>query len=67
MPMKESWEWDILYYSGTVLLKMTPRVFWKSTPRKLNVLIKAHLEINSTSDDTTKKKNPKQGYIDQVL
>lgn len=35
------------YYIGTVILQMTPREFWHSTPRKLSALVKIHAELNA--------------------
>lgn len=67
--MKEDdfWDWEQLYYLGTVTLNMNEKTFWKITPRKLFALLDVHIEMNSSAEDrakngvTTKreKNNPK--------
>ena len=42
---------------------MTEKQFWACTPRKLQVLSKAHAEYNGAKKDS----EDKDGYIDQVL
>ena len=37
-------DWVLLYYVGTVVLKMSEEVFWKSTLRKLHAVFKCHCE-----------------------
>lgn len=49
---------------------MTPRCFWKLTPRKLSLLVKVHIDLNTVKDkdkDNKTKKGHKLGYIDQVF
>lgn len=65
MPTDASWEWDVLYYCGTVLLKMHPITFWRTSPRKLDVLTKLHLDINNP--DGQSSSSGTKGYIDQVM
>ncbi|MBW8382212.1 MAG: hypothetical protein K0M69_06805 [Youngiibacter sp.] len=36
---------------GTVILKMTEKQFWNSTPRKLHGLFKIHKAVNGIDDD----------------
>lgn len=70
MPIQSSWDWGFLYYVGTVLLNMPSPVFWKTNPRKLNILSKIHAELNSPRPKGKGKNNTsssKTGYIDQVL
>lgn len=60
------WDWPFLLYVGTVLLKRTEAAFWRTTPRKLNVLIETHLELNKSSNDD--EAIPKNGtFIDQIF
>lgn len=40
----------MLYYIGTVILKMAPKAFWRSTPKKINILSQVHSECNSSDD-----------------
>lgn len=63
MPVTDTWDWPFLYYAGTVILKMSPGMFWKTTPRKLGLLMEVHIEVNK-SDNKTKRPT---GYIDQVI
>lgn len=42
------------YYVGTVLLGMSCREFWHTTPRKLSSLVQIHVDLN------TPKKTSKQ-------
>lgn len=61
---KESaWDWVLLYYVGTVILKMSPLNFWFCTPRKLHKLSKIHSDINNPSTEAGADKK----YIDQIL
>ena len=43
----------MLYYLGVTVLHMSEKVFWRSTPVKLNILSRVHAEVNSPS--TTRK------------
>lgn len=43
------------YYVGTVILRMTPREFWHTTPRKLSALAQVHVDLNSPKDSKHKK------------
>ena len=43
------------YYTGTVILRMSPREFWHTTPRKLSALVQIHVDLNTLKDD---KKQP---------
>ena len=38
------------YYTGTVLLRMTPKEFWHTTPRKLSALVQVHVDLNTPKD-----------------
>lgn len=39
------------YYTGTVILKMTPKEFWHTTPRKLSALVQVHVDLNTPKND----------------
>ena len=39
------------YYTGTVILRMTPKEFWHTTPRKLSALVQVHVDLNTPKDD----------------
>jgi len=64
MPLTDSWDWELLIYTATVVLKRSEKQFWTMTPRKLNALTHIHTKMNGGDKD---KKQPKTGYIDQVL
>lgn len=59
----------MLYYTGTVLLRMSEKEFWSCTPRKLNLLSRMYVKFNSTEEKESDVvfKGAKKGYIDQVL
>jgi uncharacterized phage protein (TIGR02216 family) len=63
MPIQDTWDWPFLYYAGTVLLKMNPGMFWRTTPRKLDILIKVHIDLSKDK----KQSNAPTGYIDQLF
>lgn len=67
MPEDDAWDWPVLLYVGTVILRRTEKAFWRMSPRKLNALSNAHIELNSSSEDKPKKTAQTTGYIDQVL
>jgi uncharacterized phage protein (TIGR02216 family) len=62
MPLTDAWDWPLLYYVGTVILNMSPGVFWRSTPRRLYSIIGVHTAINGGES----KEQPK-AYIDQLF
>lgn len=66
-PTDDSWDWPVLYYVGTVILKMSPKQFWRCTPRKLNVLVKAHIKLNPVDGGKSKQQTVQKGFIDQVF
>ena len=39
MNNENQWDWVYMYYCATVLLGMSEREFWRTTPRKLNALM----------------------------
>ncbi|MFU1798211.1 hypothetical protein ACM1RC_30445 [Paenibacillus azoreducens] len=45
------WDWDRLYYMGTVLFGMSEAVFWRTLPRKLFALSAAHKEYHNPKED----------------
>ena len=65
MPSGDGWDWPWLYYTGTVILRMTEQEFWKCFPRKLSELTRVHIELNSKKDGS--EGESQQGFIDQVF
>ncbi|WP_148499981.1 hypothetical protein [Paenibacillus ihumii] len=61
------WEWDWLYYMGTVLLGMSEAVFWSSTPRKLFSLWAIHKRVNGWEETESPEKTRAQAWIDQYI
>lgn len=67
MEPKVHWDWALYYYIGTVLLRMSPRQFWRTTPRKFGALCEVHVDLNSTDKDKKRDKNAQQvTYVDQL-
>lgn len=58
------------YYIGTVTLKMTSRLFWRTTPRKFAALCEVHVDLNDTSKDKKNKRTSvsqkPDAYVDQL-
>lgn len=50
-----SWDWTLFYYMGTVILRMSPRTFWRTTPKKFFALLQVHIELNEAPDKHGKK------------
>lgn len=51
MSDSNKWDWVNMYFSATVLLGMSEKEFWDSTPRKLNALLSKYLgEAHSSSN-----------------
>lgn len=69
MPADDGWDWPILLYVGTVILKRSEGAFWRMTPRKFNALLEAHARINNPEGDGSAKAadKPQTGFIDQVI
>lgn len=72
MPMDDMWDWPLLLYVGTVILKRSDRAFWRMTPRKLNALVRAHIFFNGGDDDknsgkSSRQPQPEYGFIDNVI
>lgn len=68
MSKADAWDWPVLMYVSTVILHRPEKLFWRTTPRKLNALTKAHTAMNPTGDESgSTGSQPKMGYIDQVL
>lgn len=63
----KGWDWPLLYYAATAVLNMTPRTFWKTTPRKLVALIHVHSEVNSGEPHEDEWTETPTGYIDNVM
>jgi hypothetical protein len=63
MPKANTWDWALLLYVGTVILRMPERKFWHTTPRKFYVLIQEHIKMHS---DKKEAEDQQIGYIDQV-
>lgn len=70
MPADDGWDWPILLYVGTVILKRSEGAFWTMTPRKFNALLSAHAKINNPEEadgTTATSSKPQSGFIDQVI
>lgn len=71
MPADDGWDWPVLLYIATVILKRSEKEFWRMVPRKLNALLSAHAQINNSDDeetgDTSAPSKSKVGFIDQVM
>lgn len=73
MKSDDMWEWEVLLYVATVLLRRSEAQFWRMTPRKLNALTNAHIEMNTSPEDKAKgnapgkQTGPRPGYIDQII
>lgn len=66
MPRGDAWDWPLLLYTATVLLKRTEKQFWRMSPRKLQALVKVHVDLNNGDTETDEPK-AKQGFIDQIF
>ncbi|MNW39617.1 hypothetical protein D3C74_167090 [compost metagenome] len=63
----KGWEWDWLYYIGTVLLGMSEAVFWRCTPRKLFALWAIHKRVNGLEEKESPEQAKAQAWIDQYI
>ncbi|MNP63422.1 hypothetical protein D3C76_1588180 [compost metagenome] len=63
----KGWEWDWLYYIGTVLLGMSEAVFWRCTPRKLFSLWAIHKRLNGLEEKESPEQAKAQSWIDQYI
>ncbi len=63
---QEGWDWDWIYYIGTVLLGMSEAVFWRCTPRKLFALWDVHKKYHGLEDGADQDK-ASTSYIDQFI
>jgi hypothetical protein len=66
MPVTDTWDWPFLYYAGTVLLKMSPGMFWSISPRRLDLLLKVHIDVSKQQEGGGASSAP-TGYIDQLF
>ncbi|MMZ45709.1 hypothetical protein D1872_73130 [compost metagenome] len=64
LPLDDAWDWPLLMYTATVILKRTEAEFWRMTPRKLSALAAKHVDLNKSPNS---KETAKRGYIDQVM
>ena len=46
---RPGWDWPELYYLGVVVLHMSDKTFWRTTPAKLTALSEAHSVANNPS------------------
>lgn len=60
----KGWDWNWLYYMGTVLLGMDERSFWRCTPRKLFSLWEVHKKVNGL--DKQDPQGAEEVYIDEL-
>jgi uncharacterized phage protein (TIGR02216 family) len=68
MPADDAWDWPLMMYVATVLLKRTEKQFWRMTPRKLHALTRAHIMVNGSGDNPEQgSNNAVTGYIDQAF
>lgn len=76
MPAADAWDWPLLLYSGVVILKMSERQFWRTTPRKFFALLQVHADLNDKESIKARRARRgmptsnhwgKLGYIDQVM
>ena len=67
MDPRSTWDWTLFYYMGTVILRMRPRTFWRTTPKKFFALLQVHVELNEAPDKHGRKKHQrnKSGYVGQ--
>ncbi|GIO39296.1 hypothetical protein J41TS12_41570 [Paenibacillus antibioticophila] len=61
------WEWDWLYYFGTVLLGMSEAVFWSCTPRKLFALMDVHRKYHGGDESQSPEYQKAQAWVDQYI
>lgn len=54
------------YYTGTVILRMTPKEFWHTTPRKLSALVQVHVDLNTPKDSKSKQMTVDGVPVDKV-
>ncbi|OAB31749.1 hypothetical protein PMSD_18360 [Paenibacillus macquariensis subsp. defensor] len=57
------WEWDMLYYIGTVVLRMSESDFWSCTLRKLLSLIAAHRRYNRMDKEDEAQETASDEFI----
>jgi hypothetical protein len=68
MPFEDAWDWPLIVYVGTKILKMSEGKLWRTTPRKFQALLAVHAELNDSKDSENKKGNESHmGYIDQII
>lgn len=61
------WEWDWLYYFGTVLLGMSEAVFWSCTPRKLFTLMDVHRKYHGVDETQSPEYQKAQAWVDHYI
>lgn len=74
MSPNDRWDWTLFYYMGTVILRMTPRLFWRTTPKKFFALLQVHMELNEVPDKHGNKHHQRKRkgvgapevYVDQL-
>lgn len=65
---ESGWEWDWLYYIGTVQLGMSEAVFWRCTPRKLFSLWAIHKRVNGWDEEKeTPEQSAAKAWVDQHI
>ena len=65
MATEDSWDWPLLLYVATTVLKRSEKEFWRMTPRKFNALVNVHTRLNSP--DQPKQEKRRTAYIDQIF
>lgn len=75
MSPNKSWDWTLFYYMGTVILRMSPRLFWRTTPKKFFALLQVHVEVNEVPDKKGRRHHQRKNkngvgqpevYVDQL-
>jgi len=66
MPVEDSWDWPLLLYVATVILKRSEKEFWRMTPRKFNALVNVHIRLNDP-DQSKQQEKRRMAYIDQIF
>lgn len=49
----DGWDWRYIYYLGTVVLRMSDEVFWRTQPKRLVALLHVHEKMQPRPLDNT--------------
>jgi uncharacterized phage protein (TIGR02216 family) len=67
MPSHDGWDWPLLLYVGTVILKRPEKQFWRMTPRKFNALVRVHIRLNDPDEQKKMQEERPAAFIDQIF